>query len=634
VTASFQRDKVRRAAIDPNNTVALDTRGYDNAVDAGNATICARTSGPDVAQSPAASLYMRALTSPIQLRESDMNRGSPIHDSSADEVGVDNQSYLFKLSNASNHTNDSILRIFAQLPCADLPSGELVQDTNMLNARQRIYYLRLFWEVFQPLLQIMSDSDLKRLEWYPPPADPTNHATYSVQHALIDSMIALAIQHSLATGLVNRILDTSSEAREPTPDNSWPGFRHFHWCRERMRTNEDVCLDALRAHALMALFFIRGNGFRDAYNLLGITIRKAYIARLHRPPPSHLAEEDRTARMQLWWVLFSLDIQCSLQLGSPVACQPSLIKCPQPSMEALYRYSGVTAPLKDHTSSAYCISMTRLAIVMAEISTYVSNDDLDEAIDLAVVEEFSNTLVITLVGLEAWRDRLPAELRISQHDMDARPTYLDPSEPRPKGLQRQAILLELKYRSAYVMLQRPCIRMLHLTGIVTVVGHIQGAISQSFAIIDIVFEISSQSDIIYGWVEAMQSLWTAALTIIVYVNTVQVLRPCQDQGHREINNVHTPSPLPDFTISQCFHALTRAQLILNAFSLACPGVRTGREVLSSLVEHLQTRCSVSVHMVPSRAKKSANARPDQPNEAGTVLIWDEALSRETLSTLI
>jgi hypothetical protein len=296
--------------------------------------------------------------------------------------------------------------------------------------------------------------------------------------------------------------------------------------------------------------------------------------------------------MQLWWMLFSLDIQCALQLGSPVACQPSLVKCPQPSLEAICRFVGASpvTTSDDHSLSAYCKFVVYLATVMADISTCVSSDDLDEAKDLVVIEEFSNALVIALVGLETWRDRLPIDLRMGQPRTDAERLHIDHGEPRARRLQRQAILLELKYHNAYVVFQRPCIRMLHLTGAATVVGHIKGALNHSFAIIDIIFAVSSQSDIIYGWVEAVQSLWTAALTIVAYINTSHVSRPWHNQDDHDMNDLYVPSFLSKSTVSQCFHALSRAQLILNAFSPTCPGVLAERDVLSSLVENLQISC--------------------------------------------
>jgi hypothetical protein len=634
---ALAHDEIRRVSEDVSNTIANEARVHDDPMSAGDAALYTWTRGPGAAISPVVDLHMGTLTSPAQAQDSDVNQRSLTQGSPAGAVGTARQSCHLELPKASDYMKDIGIGMFPQPPCADLPTGEQISYANMLHARQRSYHLRLFWEVFQPHLQIMTDTDFQRLNSYPPPVDPTNHATYSVQHALIDSIIALAMQYSLATGLSNRILDASPQAPTAASDTSWPGFRDFHWCRERMRTNEDVCLDALRAHALMALYFIRGNDFRDAYNLLGITIRKSYIARLHRPPHGHLAEEERTARIQLWWMLFSLDIQCSLQLGSPAACQPSLVKCPHPSEEALYPYLGASPDpaSNNHSHSAYSIFVMRLSVVMADISTCVSNDDLDEASDLAVIEEISSVLVIALVSLEAWRNRLPAELCISEHGIDEEQMHPDHGGPRPKWLQRQAILLELKYHSAYVLLQRPCIRMLHLTRTATVVGHIRGALSHSFAIIDIIFAVSSQSDIIYGWVDAVQSLWTAALTIIAYINTYRGSQPRQRHGHCETNDINASSLLPESAISQCFSALSRAQLILNAFSRTCPGVLATRDVLRSLVEHLQKSCSATscTSLAPS-LKDFVNTRSYQPNGAVTGPIWGEALPQDLPVSLV
>lgn len=212
-------------------------------------------------------------------------------------------------------------------------------------------------------------------------------------------MIALGMQHSHATGLSGRIFGS----QQPSPEAIWPGFEYFHRFRERMRTNTDVTLEALRCHVLMVVYAIKGNAFCDAYNLLGITVRKAYITKLHRLPPSHLPEVEKTARMQLWWTLFSLDLLCSLRLDMPTASQMNLVKCPVPAEDALARY--LFSP--DHREEAvnsytYSTRLIDLAVVVADIGDSVSTADLvdDEGINPVALEYHALDLSSALQGLE------------------------------------------------------------------------------------------------------------------------------------------------------------------------------------------------------------------------------------------
>lgn len=207
--------------------------------------------------------------------------------------------------------------LFPQLPHPVVPSEKPALTSDTLLKTQRSYYIRLFWESCHPLLQFMSEERMDEAEAL---TAPTVSDQYSTKGALVDSMIALGMQHSHATGLSGRILGLQQSAsrqqyhqRNPSK-TTWPGFEYFYRSREHMRANTEMTLDALRCHTLLVLYFMRGNAFRDAYNLIGITVRKAYIARLHRTPPSHLPENEKTARMQLWWMLFlwTFSARCSL----------------------------------------------------------------------------------------------------------------------------------------------------------------------------------------------------------------------------------------------------------------------------------------------------------------------------------
>ncbi|KAJ5799245.1 uncharacterized protein N7518_001313 [Penicillium psychrosexuale] len=472
--------------------------------------------------------------------------------------------------------------LFPQLPHPTIPSGDHLLASNVLLKSQRSYYLQLFWEVCHPLLPIMSKTEFAELDALPP---PVMYDEYSASSALVDSMIALGIQHSHVTGLAGRVLGlVQSPSRQYyhaalPPEATWSGFEHFHRCRECMRTNTEVTLEALRCHVLMILYLVKGNAFRDAYNLLGITVRKAYIAKLHRPQPSHLPEAGKTARMQLWWVLFSLDLQCSLQLDMPPASQKSLVKCPLPAEDALARY--VSSPREDGMNAyAYSIHLVNLAVIVTDIGACVSTadlvDDNDGGNSPAFLEHHALKLSSALQKLEVWHDQLPSELLLSQCSGNSEMLGFDLT--LPNWLRRQAVLLGLHYHNAYTLIQRPFIRLRYAhsndtSSMITppdsrqpcVELHISSALHHATIIVDTVFTVCSMSDIFYGWSEVIQPLWNATLTIVAYVS----------------------GNLLSSVLPRALDSLTRAQAVFEFFSPTCPTSFSAKGIVQSLVHSLQ-----------------------------------------------
>ncbi|KAI9705157.1 MAG: hypothetical protein M1820_005304 [Bogoriella megaspora] len=495
-------------------------------------------------------------------------------------LAPDIQSFFASGQPAFPHTSALAGCLFPQLPHPPIPLGERSLASNALLKSQRSYYLRIFWDVCHPLLQIMSESEFTELEALPPPPILDEH---SARNPLVDSMVALGMQHSHSTGLAGRILGLQQPFVAVSLETTWPGFEYFHRCRECMRTNTEVTLGALRCHALMALYLMKGNAFRDAYNLLGITVRKAYIAKLHRLPPSDLPEAGRTARMQLWWLLFSLDIQCSLQLDMPAASQKSLIKCPFPTEDALARF--VSSPHhREEGMNAYAYStrMANLAVIVTDINACVSTSDLvdDHGSSPAALEQHALNLSSALQNFRVWREQLPSELRLSDDDSsNTEMLDFDRDLTLPAWLLRQRVLLELHYHNVYTLIQRPFIRLRSArsndaSGMITIADsqqphvelHIASALHHANMIVDTTFAVYSSSDVLYGWPEVLQLLWNATLTIMAYAYA---------------NSLSSMVP-------RALQSLTRAQVVFESFSPTCPAALPAKNTVQSLANSLQT----------------------------------------------
>ncbi|KAK1237220.1 hypothetical protein MKX08_002845 [Trichoderma sp. CBMAI-0020] len=231
---------------------------------------------------------------------------------------------------------------FLQLPSPQLPSDECSINTSLLSERQRSYYMRCFRHDCHPLFPIIGEKALAEVT--ATSLAPIISHDGSVKGAFIDAMIALGIQHTHQIGVNQRMLGlqqqpcAASDSSPKTATAAWPGFEYFCSSRSRLRDDPHHSLELLQCHVLLVLHLIYGHAYRDAYNLAGITVRKAYAAKLHRVPPTHLSEPMMLERMHLWWMLFYLDARCSLQLDMPAAIQKGLVTCPIPAVEDLARH--------------------------------------------------------------------------------------------------------------------------------------------------------------------------------------------------------------------------------------------------------------------------------------------------------
>ena len=316
--------------------------------------------------------------------------------------------------------------------------------------------------------------------------------------ALVHAIAALAEQHCISTGLANRVLDTLSGAASSTSATvPWPGFEHVHASRELMRSCESVTLDVLRCHTLLALYLMRGNAFREAYNFLCIAVRKCYIGRIHRVPTPELPEQEKTAQMQLWWTIFSLDLICSLQLNMPAACQKSIITCPRPRRCSLARY---VSPANQHDKTGtYTFSTypAGLAVVVTDFCAAVSTADLsdDHSADQVVIRRRANDLSSALLTLESWMLHLPTEYTINYQTEGFPMQVMIKQQMLPIWQQQQAVVLALQSHNAYMLITRPYINFRHKLSEVADVHaqqpeidiHITSAVRHASTIITTVF---------------------------------------------------------------------------------------------------------------------------------------------------
>ncbi|KPI39681.1 uncharacterized protein AB675_3555 [Cyphellophora attinorum] len=213
-----------------------------------------------------------------------------------------------------------------QLPHPALPSGKYSIVCSELPQFARTLYLQVFWDSCHPSVPTFSERRFRELSQLPA---STILDEYTSETCLVDAMLALGTQHCVSTGLFDRTLGlrklaSAQSKADPLLEVDWPGFEYWHRARDHIRATEDLGMIGAQALALMIFYLIRGGAVRDAYNLLGIAVRKAYMSSLHRL--QDVEESGRDDLRLFWTTTFAMDVRCSLQLDMPQAIGATLVR--------------------------------------------------------------------------------------------------------------------------------------------------------------------------------------------------------------------------------------------------------------------------------------------------------------------
>ncbi|EKG09561.1 Transcription factor fungi [Macrophomina phaseolina MS6] len=323
----------------------------------------------------------------------------------------------------------------------------------------------------------------------------------------------------IALGLVgtSRVLGLGPREQR---DLAWAFFVR---CRDALRQGSAAAasLEALQAHALMALFLLQEGDCSAVYHMLGIAIRKAHMIGLHRAPAADAPPAERATRGRLWWLLASLDVACALQLGAPPAIHLAMVACPLPDPAedlALARWAGVPA-------SACQAHLAHLAAALQAAGACELAVELlgAHASSATAVDACAGRLQRALDRLRQWRAELPPALR-REPDPDAeaeaehaRDLDLDLDLERPAWVAHQRVLLDLAYHGAHVLLLRPFVNHAATASAAalppSVAPHVDGAAGVALHVIRLVHTLCSDSDPLYGSTVAVHALWVAAVTL-------------------------------------------------------------------------------------------------------------------------
>jgi hypothetical protein len=359
-----------------------------------------------------------------------------------------------------------------------------VEPLTPLNKAQQTYFARLFWTScgsFFPLMSEVEFQDLFAADW------GIRFSERPIAAAVVDGLTALGIQCGYAAGTGGRILGFDAAARADTNVLRQRSLEYFARCRDRLRAEgARVTIDAIRCYVLLGLYHLQANQLESAYYIVGLGVRRAHMIKLHQSPPAQPNDYEAVGRILTWWMVYWLDIHCSMQLDRPPAVQRCTVTCPPPPDPREHLTAGVAAgqiPWKDVHPSAFTFFSSKLTMAMAEaLEGAPSNLPADTSV--LALEEAAQQLFMSMKSLQAWFSALPSQMMNSREENSAALVALELGTP--DWLQRQRIILELRYSNACMLLQRPFVLWTQLPGMFGVAEeslpranfHVSGAVQQ------------------------------------------------------------------------------------------------------------------------------------------------------------
>jgi hypothetical protein len=327
-----------------------------------------------------------------------------------------------------------------------------------LNKAQQTYFARLFWTSCGSFFPLMSEVEFQALfaaDW------GDLFSSNPMAAAVVDGMTALGTQCGYASGTGGRILGFDAATRAADPHQlRQRSVEYFARCRDRLRDEgARVTIDAIRCYVVLSLYHLQANQLESAYYIVGLGVRRAHMIKLHQAPPAHLGSHEAVGRILTWWMLYWLDIHCSMQLDRPPAVQQSTVTCPlppDPRDDPLADATSGQAPWKGIHPSAFTYFSAKLTRAMAEALEGAPSAILQRTSVSALEDSAQQLLRNSLKSLEAWRASLPAQLTSSREERSSSSSSsLGSDLGTPDWLQRQRMILELRYSNACMLLQRP-----------------------------------------------------------------------------------------------------------------------------------------------------------------------------------
>ncbi|OTB03020.1 hypothetical protein M426DRAFT_322246 [Hypoxylon sp. CI-4A] len=415
-----------------------------------------------------------------------------------------------------------------QEPNKATASGEFLSPT------QEEYFLNLFWQSYHSSLLVLNELEFKEhyKSLWVTPGKPRKSS------ALVDIVIAMSMQYGMASIPHNGTRGSSDvNADDPTIAGRW----YYRRCQILLTGElESPTISTLQCQILSVVYLCCASFQNMAHSTLALAARTAQMLGLHSEPPETLSLSEKEMRRRLYWSLYTLESKTCMKLGRPFALDLSSTLCGLPSDEHVVATSAgshFASPGENVSWLSYNLYNTKLVLAARAVHTALydkysdiyhgdkGNSIYDDHESLERLADFLSTIV---KGLDMWVRAVPDALKMKRENggsalsTDSSPLTLE--RFAPLWLQRQRLLLELLYHNMSMNLYRPFITFLGTSAstlpsvsMPVTQSHAISAVKHGMALTNIMHQIMSETDILYGWHEAFQWQWNAGLTLTGYL---------------------------------------------------------------------------------------------------------------------
>ncbi|KAL6228721.1 hypothetical protein BDW75DRAFT_246405 [Aspergillus navahoensis] len=394
------------------------------------------------------------------------------------------------------------------------PTGDPIREES-LTSMQEEYFLKLFWESYYPSNPILDEHDFKEHYQSLWVASDTERQP----SPLVDIVLALCMQYGMASqpGSRNAIPVAARgdiNASDPTIAGRW----HYRRCLTLLSSElESPTLSTLQCHLLCSIYLCCGGFQNMSDNACALAVRTAFVLGLHVEPPQSMPRRERELRKRIWWVLYVLDSNRSMKLGRPFTLQESTSSCTLPADDReIAGLSGSSfAPIGENvTWLTWNVHGIKLIIAARKAHMMFYSRPSDTI-------TFGNAEPIAQV-MDAWLEGVPSALKTSRQNggspfsTDRSPVLIE--QFTPVWLQRERLILELRYHNACMSLYRPsiCFTLKGVPPAITEQTALRSA-AHAMALISITHQVLDTTTILSGWHEAFQWQWNAAMTLVGFV---------------------------------------------------------------------------------------------------------------------
>ncbi|EOD45640.1 putative fungal specific transcription factor domain-containing protein [Neofusicoccum parvum UCRNP2] len=201
-------------------------------------------------------------------------------------------------------------------------------NCDYLMKMQQDYLLDLFWSRQHACFPLIEQAEFRRHYeslW----SESSMGVAFRKPSPIVDIVLALCIQFGAA--LIPRD-EASRSSPSDVEDTRLAGRIYFQRCHALLNEEGNTTsVTAVQCYVYSVMYLINAGLMNSAQALLATAIQTAHTIGLHHEPPEHLMEPERELRRRLWWSLYILDSTTGMSLGRPWLTQLVSASCRLPN---------------------------------------------------------------------------------------------------------------------------------------------------------------------------------------------------------------------------------------------------------------------------------------------------------------